>query len=133
MKHQHHEKGNGQEPLNANEVQQDSPASDFEQKNMDGWRKLSDGDVIKLEIGESIKGELISKNTSSRYNDCGIYKIMVPNDPVPKVILGSRQLDRIMETAAVGTHLTIIYTGKKPSDKGNPMKIFDVYVKDNDL
>lgn len=128
MNNKKEQKVDGTKPSEASEVQQDQqPVSDFEQS---GWKEHSDGEVVKLEPGNSISGLLIDKSTSSKYNNCGIYKLNVNDDPVPKVILGSKQLDRLMVTVDVGQEIKIVFTGTQPSDKGNPMKIFKVYTKD---
>ena len=130
MKKQQHEKTNGQEPLNAENDQQAAPASDFKQtNNNDGWTEHKDGEVVKLEPGQSIEGELISKKTSSKYNGCGIYKIMVDDDPLPKVILGSKQLDMKMESIDINTQVKIFFEGTQATDKGQSMKVFRVFTK----
>jgi hypothetical protein len=112
----------------ADEKQQDSgPVSDFEK---DGWKEQSDGEVVKLEPGESITGKLVDKSISHKYNDCGIYKLKQDDNPVPKVILGSKQLDRVMAAIEVDTLVKIVFEGTTPSDKGNAMKVFKVYTKE---
>ena len=108
------------------EEKQNSSVSDF---NNDGWTEQSDGEVVKLEIGDELKGLLIEKSSSHKYNDCGIYKIAVENDPIPKVILGSKQLDRKMATVNEGTNVKIVFVGKEPTDKGQPMNVFKVFTK----
>ncbi len=112
----------------ASQAQQSQSVSDFENNN--GWTEHSDGEVLKLEPSDSITGILIDKSISHKYNDCGIYKITVDNDPVPKVILGSKQLDRLMATIDIGKVIKIIFEGTQPSDKGNPMKVFKVFTKE---
>ena len=112
----------------ASENQQgNGPVSDFEQN---GWKEQSDGEVVKLEIGDSITGKLVEKSTSHKYNNCGIYKLLQENDPVPKIILGSKQLDRTMALIEIGTQVKIFFEGTKPSDKGNKMKVFKVFIKE---
>lgn len=110
------------------EQSEQHPVSDFEQK---GWKEHSDGEVVKLEPGDSISGRLIDKSISPKYNDCGIYKLMRDDGSrVPKVVLGSKQLDRLMAGIEVGQDVLIVFEGTQPSDKGNPMKVFRVYTKD---
>jgi hypothetical protein len=124
-----------QEKNNVSEEQQqnESVVSDFEQQNNNnngGWTEHKDGEVIKMEPGDSIKGLLINKSISHKYNDCGIYKIKEDEISVPKIILGSKQLDRIMNEIDVNTEVKIVFEGTQPSDKGNPMKIFKVFTKE---
>jgi hypothetical protein len=99
----------------------------------DGWKEHKDSELQRLEQGDALSGLLIEKSKSQKYNDCGIYQISVKDDPVPKVILGSKQLDKIMASIDVGTRITIIFKGTKPSDKGNPMKVFEVYTRDKNV
>jgi len=114
------------------DIQQgNDPVSDFNQPTRDtsGWNEHRDGDVLKLEAGQTIQGLLLSKGTSVKYNNCGVYKIQVNDDPVPKVILGSKQLDRIMADVEIGKDVRIVFEGIQPTTKGNPMKVFKVYTK----
>ena len=109
--------------------QQQTPegaVSDFEN---DGWTEQSDGEVVKLEPGDSITGLLIEKNVSHKYNECGIYKIEVDKDPTPKVILGGKQLDRKMATVEEGTNVKIFFVGKEPTEKGQQMNVYKVFTK----
>ena len=110
----------------AGSKQQEELASDFLKG---GWTEQSDGEVVKLEIGEIIEGLLIDKSTSSKYNDCGIYKLQVNNDSIPKVILGSRQLDRLMAPIEIGKQVKILFLGKEPTDKGQSMNVYKVASK----
>ena len=105
--------------------------SDFNQPTRDteGWTEHRDGDVLKLEPGQEITGILLDKSISHKYNECGIYKIQGKGDPIPKVILGSKQLDRMMANVNTGIEVRIIFEGTKPTDKGNPMKVFKVFTK----
>ena len=119
--------GDKKTPEAKEEQQEQQPVSDF--KN-NGWKEHLDGEVVKLELGESITGTLKDKSISTKYDDCYIYKFEVDDDPVPKVILGSKQLDRLMVTVDVGQIVKILFEGTRPSDKGQPMKIFKVWTKD---
>jgi hypothetical protein len=111
------------------DIQQDEPVSDFNQPDDASWTEHRDGDVLKLKPGETIAGILISKSISHKYNDCGVFKLQVKDDPVPKVILGSKQLDRIMVDIDVGSEVRIVFEGTQPTTKGNAMKVFKVFTK----
>lgn len=111
--------------------QAQEPVSDFDQTTDDNseWTEHRDGDVVKLEPGESIEGLLIGKGISHKYNDCGIFKIQTKEEPIPKIILGSKQLDRMMADVNTGVVVRIVFEGTKPTDKGNAMKVFKVFTK----
>jgi hypothetical protein len=111
--------------------QGEEPVSDFNQptREYNGWTEHRDGDVVKLEPGQEIIGILLNKSISLKYNDCGIYKIQVKDDPIPKVILGSKQLDRMMFDVNTGVVVRIVFEGTRPTDKGNAMKVFKVFTQ----
>jgi hypothetical protein len=111
--------------------QGEEPVSDFNQptREYNGWTEHRDGDVVKLEPGQEIIGILLNKSISHKYNDCGIYKIQVKDDPIPKVILGSKQLDRMMFDVNTGVVVRIVFEGTRPTDKGNAMKVFKVFTQ----
>jgi hypothetical protein len=113
--------------------EQNSPASDFEQNNNqknvdDGWVEQADGQVIKLKVGESIEGTLISIDQSSRYNS-GIYKIKTKDSDIPKVLLGTTMLDRKLKIIELGTQVKIKRDKDAATDKGQPMHIYHVYTR----
>jgi len=107
--------------------QKNNSASGFKETS---WVEHSDGEVVKLEPGDSIDGLLVDKGVSHKYNNCGVYKLTINGDLVPKVILGSVQLDRLMSTIDIGKEVKILFEGTTPSNKGNAMKIFKVFTKE---
>ena len=118
--------------IEAEEDQQEpeSPASDFEQKkdNDDGWKELADGEVRKLNVGESIEGKLISIEHSKRY-DSGIYKIKTKDSDIPQVIVGTTMLDRKLKTLDLGIEIKITRDKDTATDKGQPMHIYHVFTR----
>jgi len=106
---------------------EDEQKKNFDQ-NDDDWIEQKDGQVVKLEIGESIEGILIHASVSEKYN-IGIYKIESNDDEIPNIILGTKMLDRKMANVDIGTNVKIIRNPDKPTDKGQAMHVFRVYTK----
>ena len=75
----------------------------------DEWEEdqdFDDGEVVKLNPGESIVGLYQDKVRSAKHN-CMCYKIKVKGDDVPKVILGTTILEKMMETKEIGEEVKI--------------------------
>jgi len=87
-----------------------------------------DGEVFKLDINESIKGELIDKYASTKYKGRMIYKLQTKNDTIPKVIVGTTMLDEWMRDKEIGEEIKIKRLADSPlGDKPNPMQNYEVY------
>jgi len=86
-----------------------------------------DGEIIKLEIGETIAGVLVNKKPSKKYQGHFIYTLQVKDDPVPKVIVGTTILDRWMKNKEVGQELLIKRLPDIPTDKAQDMQNYETY------
>lgn len=80
-----------------------------------------DAEVLKLKVGESIEGLLIDKYESSKY-EAGIYKIKVKDEEIPKIIIGTTILDKMMKNKEIGELVKIERLFDKPSSKGKPIQ-----------
>lgn len=101
------------------------------QSTSDEWTSVmgdDDAEVVKLKVDESIKGLLVDKFRSRKYNS-GIYKIKEKEDTVTKVLLGTTILDKKMAGIDINTEVKILRKEDIPSDKGNPIQDYDVFVK----
>ena len=85
-----------------------------------------DGEVVKLQVGESIEGLLIDVKDSTKYNT-KIYKVKVKDDDVPKVILGTTILDKLMNGKEIGKPIRIERLGDGPVTKGKPLQNWKTY------
>ena len=85
-----------------------------------------DGEVVKLQVGESIEGLLVDKKPSVKYST-QIYKIKVKDDDIPKVILGTTILDRLMAGKEVGKPVRIERLADGSTTKGKPLQNWKTY------
>jgi hypothetical protein len=92
------------------------------------YEKLEDGSLFRFEsIGDAFEGKYLSVGKSSKYPNMNIYEFEdAAGEPVR--ILGSSVLDRLMARVAIGRQVKIVFADEKATQKGNPMKLFDVYV-----
>jgi len=67
------------------------------------WEKDHDeeAEVVKLEVGDSIEGLYLDKIESKKY-ECMCYKIKEHDNPIPKVILSTTVLEKMMESKSIG-------------------------------
>jgi len=89
---------------------------------------VDDAEVIKLQVGESIEGLLVDKYPSSKY-EVQIYKIKVKGDELPKIVMGTTILDKMMKNKAIGEPVKIERLDDKPSEKGNPIQNWKTFHK----
>ena len=83
-------------------------------------------EVIKLQIGESIEGLLLDKYPSSKWN-AQIYKIQVKGDKVPKIIVGTTILDKMMKNKEISEPVKIERLEDKPNKKGQLVQHWKTY------
>jgi hypothetical protein len=92
------------------------------------YEKLEDGSLFRFEsIGDVFEGKFLSVGDSTKYPKMKIYEFE-DADGEPIRILGSSVLDRLMARVKLGQHVKIVYADEKDTTKGNPMKLFDVYI-----
>lgn len=107
------------------------PQKRTEQKEMKPdmkYTKLEDGTLFRFEsVGDVFEGKLLSVGTSTKYPKMKIYEFEdMQGQPVR--ILGSAVLDRWMVRVKLGQNVKIVFSDEQATTKGNPMKLFDVYV-----
>ena len=85
------------------------------------------GDVIKIEVGKSIEGVLLEKYLSKKYEGKYIYRIKPSDGGRIKVLVGTRNLDRVMALKEVGCAIKIERLEDTPTDKGNPLQNYKTY------
>ena len=81
--------------------------------------------------GDTIEGILVNKKEGLGLNESNAY--YVENKEGIFMIWGSTVLDDRMSVVGVGTLVRIEFKGKKPSKKGNDVKIFSVSVSEQVL
>jgi len=83
-------------------------------------------EVVKLQPGQSVEGEIVDIIDSRRWPGRRIYKIQGEGDKV-SVVLGTTMLDRLMIKKIVGDKVKIQRLADRPTDKGNPLQIYKTY------
>ena len=73
----------------------------FEEIEWEKDKEEDEAEVIKLNVGESIEGLLVDKIESKKY-ECMCYKIKVHDDPVPKIVLSTTVLEKMMASKDIG-------------------------------
>ncbi len=105
------------------------------QKNIDeekNWVKdqtEAEGEVLKLQVGESVEGMLIDKFESKKYN-AGVYKIKVKDDDIPKVLLGTTILDKVMKTKEIGVEIKIVRLDDSVNQAGQNVQHWETYSRE---
>ena len=92
----------------------------------DAWN----GKDSNLKEGDSIRGFYVAKKNNIGKFNATIYTILTEEDGKQDV-WGGAILDSAFESIKMGAEVEIEYMGTKPSDKGNPIKVYEVSA-DND-
>jgi hypothetical protein len=101
-----------------------------EKKGLDAWEKdmpEDDGEVIKMEVGQSIEGLLVDKFASIKYNTF-VYKIKTKEGKL-LIILGSTLLDKMMQTREIGEEIKITKLEDQTSQKGRTYQMYETFHK----
>lgn len=93
-----------------------------------GYNEDQNEELIKLEVGEYVKGLLMAKDISEKYS-CGIYKIKEKDTGTTKVLLGSTILDRKMAFHFEGEEIIIERVANSLNQKQQTMHNFKIYTK----
>lgn len=88
------------------------------------------GKDSNLKEGDKITGFYVAKKINIGKFNATIYTILKDDDTKADV-WGSTVLDSAFESIKMGAEVEIEFIGTKPSDKGNPVKLYDVSA-DND-
>ena len=78
-------------------------------------------------IGDSVEGLYVAKEIGKE-NGNGIYNLQDEAGKV-QVVFGTTIIDSKMEIVPVGTYVRIEWIGEEPSNKGNPLRLFEVKYK----
>ena len=84
-------------------------------------------EVVKLQPGESVEGEIVDIIESKRWPGRRIYKIQAQDSDKISVILGTTMLDRLMSKKAIGDVVRIERLNDQPSDKGNALQVYKTF------
>jgi len=85
-----------------------------------------EGEVIKLNVGESIEGLLVDKFPSTKYNT-SIYKIKDKDDEKIKIIIGTTILDKLMQPKEIGELVKIKRLEDGKSQRGVEFQNWETY------
>lgn len=92
------------------------------------YEKLEDGTLFRFEsVGDSFEGKFLSVGESTKYPKMKIFEFEDMDGEAVR-ILGSAVLDRLMGRVKIGQQVKIVFADEKGTTKGNPMKLFDVYI-----
>lgn len=94
----------------------------------DQWQKVQ-SDVFRPEEGDIIEGLYIEKEESKKFEGNYVYHIHQNNRDNATIVFGTTVLDRLMQNVHIGSEVRITRLSDKSSDKGNPLKMFEVHVK----
>jgi len=86
-----------------------------------------DGEVIKLEVGETIAGVLINKKASTKYKGHFIYTLQVKDDTIPKILIGTTILDKWMKNREINQEVLIKRLPDIKTDKAQDMQNYETY------
>ncbi len=111
------------EKIKQKELENEAIENEWEEDEFD-----DEAEVIKLQVGDSIEGLLVDKYPSTKY-DVHIYKIKVKDDDLPKIVLGTTIIDKMMKNKEVGEPVKIERLEDKPSEKGKPIQQWKTYHK----
>ena len=92
-------------------------------KDEEGYE--DDADVVKLEIGESIKGILMEKRESNLFGF--IYKIKTKDDERIKILCGTTVLNKKMLTKEVGEPVMIEREKDGKNKNGIKYQVYETY------
>ena len=81
----------------------------------------------KIKVGEPLEGILQEKYPSKKYEGKYIYRIKPSDGGKIKVLIGTRNLDKVMAAKKVGCAIKIERLEDTPSDKGNPLQNYKTY------
>ena len=88
------------------------------------------GKDSNLKEGDKIHGFYVGKKVNVGKFNATIYTILTEDD-TKKDVWGGTVIDAAFESIKMGAEVEIEFVGTKPSDKGNPIKLFEVSA-DND-
>lgn len=91
------------------------------------WKQVLGNHWKPQNEDESIEGVLLKKapNTFDSFD----YHISVGPDDV-RILRGTTMLDGLMNELDVGAKLKIVYKGEQNTGKGNPAKIWEVFIEE---
>ena len=89
-------------------------------------------EVVKLQPGESVEGEIVDIVESKKWPSRRIYKIQARGNERVSVILGTTMLDRLMSKKAIGDLVRIERRQDQPSEKGNPLQVYKTFSMKNE-
>lgn len=88
------------------------------------------GEIIKLEIGESIEGILIAKFKSKKWENRYVYRIKPFNSNEIKILIGTTLLDQAMSDKIIGKPIKIKRIEDIDSGKEHPCHNFKTYTSE---
>lgn len=83
------------------------------------------GKDSNLQEGDKVRGFYVAKKVNVGKFNATIYTILQEDDKKVDV-WGSTIIDAAFESIKMGAEVEIEYAGTKPSDKGNPIKLYEV-------
>lgn len=93
--------------------------------------KQAKAEVLNLEVGDNLHGELLAVDESTKFGKNWCYTVKDDSGD-NQVIFGNPVMNGGMAGAKIGDWVAIERIEDKPTDKGNPLKQYNVYIKPKD-
>ena len=91
------------------------------------WVGVKDDFWTPDEIDESVEGVIVGVNEHKLYGKQ--WNIVNKKKNLDFLTPYHKALQRLMEKVNVGDNVRIVYKGSKPTNKGNPIEIYSLWVK----
>ena len=94
------------------------------------WEKDTpdeDGEVIKIDVGQSVEGILMDKFKSLRYSTY-VYKVRTKEVKL-LIFLGSTILDKMMQNRSLGEEIKVTRLPDQQSQSGRTYQVFETFHK----
>jgi len=88
--------------------------------------KEDDGQIVKLEVGESIEGIITDKYPSIRYKTT-ILKLKEKEDPVEKIIVCTKILEKLIQEKEIGEKIKIQRFEDVPTGNNQQLQIYKTF------
>lgn len=93
----------------------------------DEWIEVKDDFWSPEELEDSVEGVIVDVKEHQSYGKQ--WNIVNKKKNLDILTPYHKALQRLMEKVSVGDYIKIIYKGSKPTNKGNPVEIYSLWLK----
>lgn len=104
-----------------------APLTDWVEEEPQPFPGDENAEVVKLQVGQSVEGEIVGLVDSKKWAGHRVIKIKEAGSDHVNVILGTTMLDRKMSGKKIGDIVKITRMPDQPSDKGNNLQVYKVF------